>query len=337
MMAGLLALRERGIRFFKEYDTWFRIGGKFIGMMLVLARISSGIGFFTALTSLPVMVLIALVCSIIPSGFVVFITAILVSAHMMKLSPVMGLLAALVMLIVYLLFLKYSSRHSLVLLAVPVLMQWNLQYMVPVIAGLIFTPYAFIPAVAGMFLTKFIGNCVKYSPENVSVQNMDYEGILAALNKIFVESFTDNSIWMYAICAAIAIAVCFFISRMSFDYSWYAGLLAGAITQVVVAYVLAAVTEFEIDSATLMAGTLLGLIAGAVIQFFRCMVDYSRKEFVQFEDEDYYYYVKAIPKFLTYTGRNEMADEKKVSDAQKAARSIKNGVGHMIKKKKDRD
>ena len=27
------------------------------------------------------------------------------------------------------------------------------------------------------------------------------------------------------------------------------------------------------------------------------MVDYSRKETVQFEDDDYYYYVKAIPKY----------------------------------------
>ena len=33
-----------------------------------------------------------------------------------------------------------------------------------------------------------------------------------------------------------------------------------------------------------------------VIQFFIFNVDYSRTENVQFEDDEYYYYVKAIPK-----------------------------------------
>lgn len=28
----------------------------------------------------------------------------------------------------------------------------------------------------------------------------------------------------------------------------------------------------------------------------KCAVDYSRKEYIQFEDDDYYYYVKAVPK-----------------------------------------
>ena len=31
-------------------------------------------------------------------------------------------------------------------------------------------------------------------------------------------------------------------------------------------------------------------------RFFVFSVDYSRTEYLQFEDEDYYYYVKAVPK-----------------------------------------
>ena len=32
------------------------------------------------------------------------------------------------------------------------------------------------------------------------------------------------------------------------------------------------------------------------IEFFSFNLDYSRTEKVQFEDDDYYYYVKAVPK-----------------------------------------
>ena len=33
-----------------------------------------------------------------------------------------------------------------------------------------------------------------------------------------------------------------------------------------------------------------------MIQLFRFNVDYARTEKVQFEDDEYYYYVKAVPK-----------------------------------------
>ena len=42
-----------------------------------------------------------------------------------------------------------------------------------------------------------------------------------------------------------------------------------------------------------VAGIILAVGAGKVIQFFRFCVDYTRTERVQFEDDEYYYYVKA--------------------------------------------
>ena len=38
-----------------------------------------------------------------------------------------------------------------------------------------------------------------------------------------------------------------------------------------------------------------------VIQFFLFNVDYSRTETMQFEDDEYYYYVKAVPKLTIST------------------------------------
>ena len=43
---------------------------------------------------------------------------------------------------------------------------------------------------------------------------------------------------------------------------------------------------------------LLSLLLAVVLQFFVFNVDYSRTEKVQFEDDEYYYYVKAVPKIV---------------------------------------
>ena len=40
----------------------------------------------------------------------------------------------------------------------------------------------------------------------------------------------------------------------------------------------------------------LSVLLAAVWNFFTVLLDYSRTERTQFEDDDYYYYVKALPK-----------------------------------------
>ena len=41
---------------------------------------------------------------------------------------------------------------------------------------------------------------------------------------------------------------------------------------------------------------ILGVVIGLFLEVIFFSVDYSRTENVQFEDDEYYYYVKAIPK-----------------------------------------
>lgn len=48
-----------------------------------------------------------------------------------------------------------------------------------------------------------------------------------------------------------------------------------------------------------MLSSLAALLAATVIQFFRCIIDYGSAEYIEFEDDEYYYYVKAVPKVTT--------------------------------------
>ena len=45
-------------------------------------------------------------------------------------------------------------------------------------------------------------------------------------------------------------------------------------------------------------GSVISVLLVKVLEFFVFNVDYSRTEFVQFEDDEYYYYVKAVPKVV---------------------------------------
>ena len=40
------------------------------------------------------------------------------------------------------------------------------------------------------------------------------------------------------------------------------------------------------------------MVIAVILQFFVFSVDYTRVEHTQFEDDEYYYYVKAVPKAI---------------------------------------
>ena len=46
----------------------------------------------------------------------------------------------------------------------------------------------------------------------------------------------------------------------------------------------------------LIGGNVAAIVIGLVLEFLFFSVDYSRSESMQFEDDEYYYYVKAVPK-----------------------------------------
>lgn len=52
----------------------------------------------------------------------------------------------------------------------------------------------------------------------------------------------------------------------------------------------------DISIIGLILGSIVSVLLVKVLQFFVFNVDYSRTEMVQFEDDEYYYYVKAVPK-----------------------------------------
>lgn len=295
-MTEVFVMREKLIHLVREYETWILIIAKFIGMMFVFTYINSSLGYFEMLNTTAVNVLLSLICSIIPGSFGVFIVAAVIMAHMAKLSVILAALVLAVMLIAYLMFLKFAPGQSAVLLAVPVLMQYDLHFAVPILAGMFFSPYAVVPAVVGLFMVKFIG----YTCDAVSMtgtgMSFNLDGIIAALDSIIGQVTGDKSIWLYAIVAGLTLAVVFVIGQFSFDYAWYAAIGAGAVAEIAVTFFCAASLGVNVQIGGVIIGTVIGAALAVVLQFFKCAVDYSRKELIQFEDDDYYYYVKAIPK-----------------------------------------
>ena len=95
--------------------------------------------------------------------------------------------------------------------------------------------------------------------------------------------------------------VVYLIRRLSVDYAWIIAIVAGTVAQLLVIFVGDFVFGVSVSAGTLIFGLLVSVMLAMIYNFFFFSVDYTRTEYVQFEDDDYYYYVKAVPKMTVST------------------------------------
>ena len=122
------------------------------------------------------------------------------------------------------------------------------------------------------------------------------DGIMSQITLFVKAIFQNKEMLVACLTAVICICVVYAIRRMAMDYAWTIAAAAGALINVIV-YVAGAISlNLDISYGSLIIGNVIAVGVGLVLQFFFFSVDYSRTESLQFEDDEYYYYVKAVPK-----------------------------------------
>ena len=105
-----------------------------------------------------------------------------------------------------------------------------------------------------------------------------------------------GSLLVFIAAFAVTVLIVYLIRRMPVGYSWTIAMVAGAMANVAILLTGDLIYDVNLSAGNVLLGSLLALVAAKVIEFFRFCVDYGRTERVQFEDDEYYYYVKAVPK-----------------------------------------
>ena len=98
------------------------------------------------------------------------------------------------------------------------------------------------------------------------------------------------------IAFAAALLVLYTIRCRRLKNAWTIGIIAGAVVELIVLIAGTVTTGADIS----IIGAILGIITSSFITYlvylFRYNLNYQSVENVQFEDDAYYYYVKAVPK-----------------------------------------
>lgn len=300
-MTTLLVAKQILMTLYSRYEVYITPLLKFMTALISLLLINSRIGYMDSINRMTVVLIVALMCSFMPMNFIVVMSALFVMLHLYSFSLECALVVGVGFVLMFLLYLRFSPKDTLVVLIMPICFLLKIPYVVPLAMGLIGTPASMVSVGCGVIVYYM----VHYVAQNVSViaamtgDETSTVKFSVAKFKFVVDGILNNKEMAVTIMAfAFTVLLVYLIRRLSIDYAWTIAMAAGAVVNIMILLVGDLMFDTKVSLLGVIVGNIVAFFLTVVLQFFVFNVDYSRTEKVQFEDDEYYYYVKAVPKVV---------------------------------------
>lgn len=292
-MIFLLSLKERFKKFYNRYNMYVLPAVKFVLALVTILLLNMSIGHMGILKN-PVIVLGASVVSaFLPIGFMVVVLTLFMLGHLYAVSVEFAAIALCVVALMYLLYFRFTPNQGYVLILTVILCCIKLPYMLPIALGLSVGISSIIPVSFGVIIYYIISTASAY---DAAITNQASTDSFKQISFI-AETFVGNRAWIVLVLAfAVAIAVTYFIKKLTVDNAWTYAIVAGTAIQFLFLIAGKIVFNANISMINMIIGTLIGAVLAYVCRVIFFSLDYKRTEYVQYEDDEYYYYVKAVPK-----------------------------------------
>ncbi len=292
-MTTLLIAKQTLMTLYGKYEVYITPILKFLLALISLLIINSRLGYMESIDKLTAVLIVALMCSFMPMNFIVIMAALFTLLHLYSFSLECAAVVGAGFLLMFLLYLRFSPKDTLAVLLLPICFILKIPYVIPIAIGLIGTPASAVSVACGVIAYYMI----HYVVMNVSVIASMADEETAAKFKFIIDGLIGNKEMIVTVVAfAVTVILVYIIRRLSVDYAWTIAMAAGAVVNIMILLVGDLMFDTNVALPGVILGTIVSLLLTAALQFFVFNVDYSRTEKVQFEDDEYYYYVKAVPK-----------------------------------------
>lgn len=292
-MTELLRIRDTLRKLYAEYDAYLRPGLKFLFALACILSVNHYLGYRTALLGFLPVLLGALVCALTPPGTTAFVSGLFVLGHLSQASlTAAGFLLFLLILIVGL-YLGFRPRTAWLLALIPLCFLWHVPFVVPVVLGLSVGAGAAVPAVCAVpvwFLMRYV-----HLHAAELTNSTDLSALAASFTSVGRGVFQDHYMYLMILMFVVTILLVSAVRHLSVDHAWTFAVGAGIAAELLIG-VFGGQAVSGGDLILDLLGLLLSLLLSLLYEHLFFAVDYRGTEKLQFEDDDYYYYVKAVPK-----------------------------------------
>ncbi len=190
-------------------------------------------------------------------------------------------------------YFRIDGHYSYIAAIVPVLFYVNAGIAIPAVLAVAIGAEALFPAAVGVIVYYF---SLSIKDASLVLGGTDTSGVGIGLQQV-AKSISSNKMFMVmiiSVCATILITS--LLRKAFYERAW---LVAGTIGNTAMACLVLVgcmYCDIEITVWLVIVEAVAGMLLCLLVEFFRGIGDVSRAEKTVFEDEEYIYYVKAVPK-----------------------------------------
>jgi hypothetical protein len=306
-MSNFILTRELIKRIYSKHEAYINPILKFILALVLLSVINSRIGYMERLDSAVIVLVAALLCSFLPMQVMAIIAGLFMLLHMYALAPECAIVVGVLFFLMFILYVRLVPKETIVVLITPILFMLKIPYVMPIAMGLLGVPASVVTVSFGIVIAYFL----TYIQNNASsLSSYEDAGMISRIRLVVDGLLGNKAMFATIVVFAIVLILVYVIRRRQIDYAWTIAVITGGVAELVLLFITELTVGLDFSIIGMMFGCILSVLFGLFLQLFAFHVDYKRTENVQFEDDEYYYYVKAVPKVTV------AASEKKVKRVQ---------------------
>ena len=302
MLTKILEIRNIAIDTYRKIKHIINPIVKFIIGLMLFSSINSAIGFDPRFAKTSIVLILSLISAFTPGGVMVFFAMVLTLLHVYYASLFLSIIMLLIFIVLYAALMRFSNGNSIVAVLVPILAPLNLHFSIPLILGCVATPVSILPCACGVVFYYLI-DVIKNAAGNKVELNLDE--VITYYKDVLDVIIGKKEMYIVIIVFALVLLVVFLLRRLPFDYSFLISIGAGTVVNIIGLLVGSLKFDLSISAGTIIFMSLLSGLIAVAADFMKRVLDYTAIEHVQFEDDDFYYYVKAVPKInISMTNHN---------------------------------
>lgn len=290
-MEKLLIYRERFLKFIAARGRYIQAGTRFLAGFILFYVLGKLFGYMELFSEPFFLVIMGMISVFIPSSAVSLIFYVVIFLQLAHVSLEIALFFVLAVIMYFLVYQRVFPKTRLYLMLTPVFFYFQLPACLPIFVGM-FVGIAGIPAILMGTFIYYLATMIQQTVSQIEtgVVHGKVYSLLAA------RAIDNKELILYFVIFCLVAVLVTAIRKRGAAHGWNLSIVAGGAAYVILLFVGGYFANNEVSILSQIAMVIASIVISVIIQFLYNVIDYTREETFEFEDEEYYYYVRAIPK-----------------------------------------
>ncbi|MCD8077716.1 MAG: hypothetical protein LUE63_04965 [Lachnospiraceae bacterium] len=291
-MEPLLYARQRAKTWFVAHEVYLLPVIKFLLMMIILLVMNWHLGYRYVMMRWVLVILASLVSCLLPWSGMTAVAALYLLGHVSALSWEGAVVLGAMMFIAMMLHYLFLPGGSFLIVLVCLASYLKVPFLVPLLAGIFGSALSFLPVGIGVMIYYTMLSLEQNATYLLDAGN----GISDCFLQILGTLQGDSKMILTLLVLCLTALIVYGLSHLAVDYARLIAVGTGGILILLLFILGGFLFNVSVSYMNVLGGCVFCSALAAAASFWGDIVDFSRPEYLQYEDDEYIYYVKAFPK-----------------------------------------